>query len=144
MRTRRERESFWTLTTVKENPKVSVCIVQILLQANSKKTQFIFWRLGFQLYMVLFSAYESLLLKAWKLFWNNALYFALQSVLWGKKSSLFSSASKDSAHKLLRGNLEFIWKWFCKLLIVYENLSISALFLPYLVHICNFFGVCYM
>lgn len=57
---------------------------------------------------------------------------------------LFQSASKDSTHKLLRGDLEFIWEWFCKLLIVYENSSTSALSLPCLVHIHNFFGVCYM
>lgn len=76
---------------------------------------------------------------------GTMLYTLYCRVSFGKKKlTVFSSASKDSAHKLLRGNLEFIWKWFCKLLIVYENLSISALFLPYLVHICNFFGVCYM
>lgn len=85
-----------------------------------------------------------ILLKAWKLFWDNAIFFAVQSVLWVKQTAVSYSASKDSARKLLRGSLEFIWEWFCKLVIVHENPSTFDLSLPYLVHIHNFFGVCYI
>jgi len=58
LRNEDSERKFLNLDNSERKPK-GKCVVQTLLQANSKRAQcFVFWRLGFQLYMVLLTAYE--------------------------------------------------------------------------------------